>query len=50
MNNQQRRKETHAQSVSGHVAQAKAVHEQVTKDKTSIQGRTEAASHSNGHQ
>jgi hypothetical protein len=50
MNNQQRRKETHTRFVSGHVAQAKDVHEQVTKDKPSIQGRKEATGHSTGHQ
>ena len=50
MNNQQRRKETHTRFVSGHVAKAKDVHEQVTKDKPSIQGRKETTGHSTGHQ
>ena len=36
MNGQRRRKETQARFVSGHVVQAKDVHEQVTTDKLSI--------------
>ncbi|MDQ0618466.1 hypothetical protein [Arthrobacter globiformis] len=51
MNDKRRRKETHTRFVSGHVAQANGVHEQVTNDNRSIQEGKEPAGHTTtGHQ
>jgi hypothetical protein len=47
---QRRRHETQARFVTGHVAHAKDVDEQVGNDKTSIPGGNEAADHSTGHE
>jgi hypothetical protein len=48
--NNLRRNETQARFASGHVAQAKDVHEQVGNDKPSTQVGKEAAGHIPGHQ
>ncbi|MBT2551340.1 hypothetical protein [Arthrobacter sp. ISL-65] len=48
--NQRCNKETRTEYFSGHVGRGKNLHEQVMNDKPSNQERTEAASHTNGHQ
>ncbi|MDP9696931.1 UNVERIFIED_ORG: hypothetical protein J2X79_004514 [Arthrobacter globiformis] len=50
MNTQRCSKETRTEFFTDHVEKGPDVHEQVTKDKLTIQGRNEAASHSTRHQ